>query len=66
LAERTAVDERPDLLIELGLAEASAAMPEAVEHLAAAHTLALGQIDGARIAAELAVTLEHQGRPQRP
>jgi DNA-binding CsgD family transcriptional regulator len=63
LAEPPTPPERAAVLLELGLAEAAAALPAASEHLAAAHALARDPIERARIASELAVALEHRNRP---
>jgi hypothetical protein len=61
LDEAPAPDHRAAVLLELGLAEASAGLPAAPRHLRMALAASSQPNDRARIAAELAVTLEHQG-----
>jgi DNA-binding CsgD family transcriptional regulator len=63
LAEPPERDQLADVLSELGLAEAVAALPHAPDHLARALALIADPVRRGRIAPELAVTLEHRGRP---
>jgi DNA-binding CsgD family transcriptional regulator len=63
LAEPPAPGERPPVLLELGLAESSAALPAASQHLHQAFNLVTDPIARAPVAAELAVALEHAGQP---